>query len=69
MNCRWRRPDYLTPIGSWIRTAIRFCTTPRFPNDSYFLQTQATDKQYALFGEGTYSFTDQYKLTVGARYS
>jgi outer membrane receptor protein involved in Fe transport len=42
---------------------------PRFPNDSYFLQTSATDKQYALFGEATYSFTDQYKLTLGARYS
>ncbi|HEY0801578.1 MAG TPA: TonB-dependent receptor [Steroidobacteraceae bacterium] len=42
---------------------------PRFPNDSYFLQTQAKDQQYAVFGEGTYSFTDQYKLTLGARYS
>jgi iron complex outermembrane recepter protein len=42
---------------------------PRFPNDSYFLQTYATDKQYALFGEGTYSFSDQFKLTLGARYS
>ncbi|HEY2676762.1 MAG TPA: TonB-dependent receptor [Steroidobacteraceae bacterium] len=42
---------------------------PRFPNDSYFLQTSATDRQYAVFGEGTYSFTDQFKLTLGARYS
>jgi iron complex outermembrane recepter protein len=42
---------------------------PRFPNDSYFLQTAARDQQYALFGEGTYSFTDQFKLTLGARYS
>jgi iron complex outermembrane recepter protein len=42
---------------------------PRFPNDSYFLQTEAKDQQYALFGEGTYSFTDQFKLTLGARYS
>ncbi len=42
---------------------------PRFPNDSYFLQTSAKDQQYAIFGEGTYSFTDQYKLTLGARYS
>ncbi len=42
---------------------------PRFPNDSYFLQTKATDQQIAWFGEGTYAFTDQYKLTVGARYS
>ncbi len=42
---------------------------PRFPNDSYFLQTFATDKQTALFSEGTYSFTDQWKTTVGLRYS
>jgi iron complex outermembrane receptor protein len=42
---------------------------PRFPNDSYFLQTQAKDQQYAWFGEGSYSFTDQLKLTLGARYS
>ena len=42
---------------------------PRFPRDAYFLQTQAKDQQYAVFGEGTYSFTDQFKLTLGARYS
>jgi outer membrane receptor protein involved in Fe transport len=54
--------DYLTWFGG-----TDF--DPRFPNDSYFLQTSATDKQYALFGEGSYSFTDQFKLTVGARYS
>jgi iron complex outermembrane recepter protein len=42
---------------------------PRFPNDSYFLQTKAKDQQYAIFGEATYSFTDQYKMTLGARYS
>jgi outer membrane receptor protein involved in Fe transport len=41
----------------------------RFPNDSYFLQTHSEDKQIAWFGEGTYSFTDQWKATVGARYS
>ncbi len=42
---------------------------PRFPNDSYFLSTQSTDKQLAWFAEGTYSFTDQWKTTVGLRYS
>jgi len=42
---------------------------PRFPNDSYFLQTHAKDEQLAWYGEATYSFTDQWKLTVGARYS
>jgi iron complex outermembrane recepter protein len=42
---------------------------PRFPNDSYFLQTYSEDKQVAWFGEGTYSFFDQLKATVGLRYS
>jgi iron complex outermembrane recepter protein len=42
---------------------------PRFPNDSYFLQTYSKDQQIAVFGEGTYSFTDQLKTTVGVRYS
>ena len=42
---------------------------PRYPNDSYFLLTNAKDQQLAAYGEGTFSFTDQYKLTVGARYS
>jgi iron complex outermembrane receptor protein len=40
-----------------------------FPNDSYFLQTNSIDEQYAVFGEGTYAFTEQWKLTAGARYS
>jgi iron complex outermembrane recepter protein len=42
---------------------------PRYPNDSYFLETKAEDQQIAWFGEGSYSFTDQLKLTLGARYS
>ena len=42
---------------------------PHFPNDSYFLQTYSKDRQYALFGEGTFSFTDQLKATLGARFS
>ena len=41
----------------------------RFPNDSYFLNTNAKDQQIALFGEGTYSFTDQWKLTAGVRFA
>jgi len=42
---------------------------PNYPEDSYFLRTSSTDKQLAGFGEVTYGFTDQLKLTVGARYS
>jgi iron complex outermembrane recepter protein len=42
---------------------------PAFPTDSYFLQTHATDKQYAWYGEGTFAFTDTLKATVGLRES
>ncbi|HYB32542.1 MAG TPA: TonB-dependent receptor [Steroidobacteraceae bacterium] len=42
---------------------------PTFPQDSYFLMTYAQDKQYAWFGEGTYSLTDRLKLTAGLRVS
>jgi outer membrane receptor protein involved in Fe transport len=40
-----------------------------FPNDSYFLQTHAKDEQYAVFGEATYSVTEQFKVTAGVRFS
>ena len=60
--------------GNWFQdcssgTCVPVLFDARFPNDSYFLQTKAVDQQIAWFGEGTYTFTDQYKLTVGARYS
>jgi iron complex outermembrane recepter protein len=42
---------------------------PTFPQDSYFLMTYAQDKQYAWFGEGTYSLTDRLKATAGLRVS
>ncbi|HET9388795.1 MAG TPA: TonB-dependent receptor, partial [Steroidobacteraceae bacterium] len=42
---------------------------PRFPNDSYFLQTHAEDKQLAWYGEGTWSIIDTLKLTGGVRFS
>ena len=42
---------------------------PRFPYDSYFLQTHSTDTQYAWYGQATYAFTPQWKLTVGLRES
>ena len=42
---------------------------PRFPNDSYFLQTFSKDSQYAAYGQATYDLTKQWKLTVGVRES
>jgi iron complex outermembrane receptor protein len=42
---------------------------PAYPIDSYFLSTHARDQQLAWFGEGSYQFTDQWKLTVGARWA
>jgi outer membrane receptor protein involved in Fe transport len=56
-----------TPPGCATPTPTLY--DPRFPNDSYFLQTYSEDKQLAWFGEGTYSFTDQWKTTVGMRFS
>ncbi len=44
-------------------------TSGPFANDSYYLQTHSEDKQIAWFGEGSYSITDQWKTTVGLRYS
>jgi outer membrane receptor protein involved in Fe transport len=41
----------------------------QFPNDSYFLQTNSKDQQYALFGELSYALSEQFKLTLGARES
>jgi iron complex outermembrane receptor protein len=59
------------PYTSWFvdPTGAPVTYQPGYPNDSYFLQTKAKDQQYAWFGEATYSFTDQFKLTFGARYS
>jgi len=38
------------------------------PNTPYFSDVPFTFKQFALFGEGTYRFTDQWSLTGGLRY-
>jgi outer membrane receptor protein involved in Fe transport len=42
---------------------------PAYPTDSYFLLTHAKDEQIALYGEGSYKFSDRLKMTVGARYA
>ncbi len=40
-----------------------------FPNDnSYYSQRRYSEKQTALFGEGTYFFNPSVRLTLGARY-
>jgi iron complex outermembrane receptor protein len=38
------------------------------PNTPYFSDVPFTFKQFAVFGEGTYRFTDQWSLTGGLRY-
>ncbi len=40
-----------------------------YNHDSYYSYNFSQDTQLAAFGEATYAFTDQLKLTVGARYS
>jgi iron complex outermembrane receptor protein len=59
--------SYEDPVGSG--NFVPAPIDPRYPDDSYFLHTHARDKQYALFGEGTYAITDQLKVTLGARFS
>ena len=54
--------DYITDF-------FGFGYDPAYPTDSYFLLTHAKDEQIAWFGEASYRFTDQWKLTVGARYA
>jgi iron complex outermembrane receptor protein len=55
------------PVGSG--NFVSAPIDPRYPDDSYFLHTHARDKQYAVFGEGTYAISDQLKVTLGARFS
>jgi iron complex outermembrane recepter protein len=59
------------PYTNWFTDANGNPVTyvPEFPNDSYFLETQSKDEQYAIFGEGTLGLTDTLKLTVGLRES
>jgi len=42
---------------------------PRFPFDSYFLQTNSHDGQAAFFADYAYAFTEQWKVDVGLRFS
>jgi len=57
---------YIDPVTG---NCIGVPYVPDYPNDSYFLRTSSKDTQLAVFGELTYSFTEQLKATVGARYS
>ncbi len=42
---------------------------PAYPNDSYFLKTDAKDQQYAIFGEINYAIFDWFKVVAGVRFS
>ena len=61
--------NYDATIGACATPYQAITYDPRFPNDSYFLQTFSKDTQYAWYGEATYAFTSQWKLTLGARES
>jgi iron complex outermembrane receptor protein len=61
--------NYDASIGACTTPYTPVLYDPRFPNDSYFLQTAAKDTQYAWYGEVTYAFTPRWKLTLGARES
>ena len=61
--------DYILDFFCCDANGNGFGYDPAFPTDSYFLQTHASDEQIAWFGEASYRFTEQWKLTVGARYA
>ena len=61
--------NYDATIGACTTPFQPILYDPRFPNDSYFLQTHAKDTQLAWYGQATYAFTPQWKLTLGARES
>ncbi len=57
-------------------TVAQFFTVPLVPNalntgdpTSWYNWEKTIDRQYALFGEATINFTDQWKATVGVRES
>lgn len=51
------------------RNRPSFVTEGAFPESTVFRNDiRRTDKQYGIFGEGTYELNDQFALTVGARY-
>ena len=56
---------YTNGAGTFVPTLF----DPAYPNDSYFLHTRAKDRQIAIFGEATYAFSDQFKLTAGGRFA
>jgi len=59
-----------SPIDAQGNCPTGFVPVPLLANgDSYILRTNAKDTQYAAYGEGTYSFSDEWKLTVGGRFS
>ena len=65
-------PQFLTAVlgpAATVLSVFGADYVPAFPQDSYFLKTNAKDEQYAAFGEGSYAFTDTLKLIVGARYA
>ncbi len=46
-----------------------FVTADAFPDETVFRNDiQRTDKQFGIFGEGTFDLNDQFAITVGARY-
>ncbi len=60
-----------TPGYDALLTRIGFPTSTGFnapPNTPYYSEVPFDFKQLALFGEGTFHFTDQWSLTGGLRY-
>jgi len=57
------------PVNPYVVDFFSVGYDPLYPQDSYFLRTNAKDEQLAWFGEATYAFTEQLKGTLGLRFS
>ena len=51
-----------------ISTATQFNPDPRAPGITFMNDAIRTEEQFAVFGEVTYHFNDEWSATVGARY-
>src|SRR5690606_38081594 len=51
-----------------ISTATHFNPNPRLPGITFMNDAIREEEQFAVFGEITYNFTDEWSATIGARY-
>jgi hypothetical protein len=66
---RGKKPFAVNDRIRYLRLQSAQCT-PQVPDGSYFISWNDYGvRQTALFADGSYKFTDQWKLSAGARSS